>query len=326
MDEFKFDLQRFGITLPEEPDSTEGTVGKDYLIYIAAIRDSKEFWALIGGQKSGTIDESADEVDVTTKTTGGNKATLPGLTSWSIDFDTVVVLPGSNDGIEALKIAKRQKKLVKIKVRYPDNSYQVGWATITSYSIETPSDGAATLKGKLSGNGPLSSESVTVSTADATDQIFYFDKKSLATSVKLDGAVVDAASYIATAEGQITFKGTYFATLPAGEHLFYVYLSTGGYALVAVTITSDVTITPTTATISKTSATDKAFTIAPSTETVSSVKNGVTALTSSTDYTYSSGTLTLKSAYLAALSTGIATLTVTTGSGASLTITITVTA
>lgn len=323
-----FDLQMCAVTLPDEPTGAEGTVGKDYLLYIAAIISpaTTESWALIGGQKSATIDESSDDIDVTTKTTGGCKASLPGLTSWSVDFDALALLPGSDNGVTALKIAKAQRKLIKVKIRYPDNSYRVGWCSSSSYSIETPSDGAATLKGKLNGNGPLSNESVFVSNASATDQIFYFDKKSLAVSVKLDGTPVDSANYVATTEGQITLKGTYLAGLAAGEHLFYVYLSTGGYALVALTITSDITLTPTSATISKAAAADTAFTIAPSSTTISSVKKDSTSLTTGTDYSYLSGTLTVKSAYLAALSTGTTTLTVTTSTGAVLTITLTITA
>ena len=228
------------INLPEQPSGSAATVGKDYLLYIAAIISPAtiESWAILGGQKSATIDESTDEIDVTSKTSGGYKATLPGLTSWSIDFDALVLLPGSDNGITALKIAKAQKKLIKIKLRYPDNSYRVGWAASTGYSMEASHDGEATLSGTLSGNGPLSNESVTVSKAAATDQTFYFESKATVTNITLAGTIVAADNYTATTEGQVTIEGTYFATLAVGEHLFYVNLSIGGYALAAVNITA----------------------------------------------------------------------------------------
>ena len=241
MNRFEFDLQRFALTIPDTPvGSAEATAGKDYLLYIAAIVGpaTTESWCILGGQKGATIDESSDDIDATTKTTGGYKATLQGLTSWSIDFDALALLPGSDNGVTALKIAKAQRKQIKVKVRYPDNSYRVGWCSSSTYTVEASHDGAATLKGKLNGNGPLSNESVFVSIAAAADQTFYFDKKSIATSVKLDSVAVDAASFVATVEGQITLKSAYLATLAAGEHLFYVYLSTGGYALVAITVTA----------------------------------------------------------------------------------------
>lgn len=316
------------LSLPTNPMSAEATVGKDYLLYVSGIIGSAttETWNIIGGQTGASVDESTDEIDVTNKTSGGYKATLPGLTSWSIDFDSVALLPGSDNGIEILRRAKAQNKQVKIKMLYPDGSFRVGWATSTTYTVDTPHDKDATLKGKLNGYGPLSDYSVTVDTTAATDQTFYFNSKSTATAVTQGSTTVDAANYIAAVKGQIALLGTYLATLEDGEYLFYVSLSTGGYSLVAVTIETSTTITPTSATVSKASATDTVFTIVPSSETVSSVKNGSTTLESGTDYSYSAGTLTIESTYLAALSVGTTTLTIATGSGTTLTITFTITA
>lgn len=216
----------------------EATVGKDYLLYIERTINtgSEDIWAIIGGQRSATVDESADEIDVSHKTSGGYKSSLAGLTSWSIDFDGIVLLPGSDEGIEELKKAKVQKKARRYKIRYPDNNFRIGVASVTSYSIETPHDGEAALKGKLSGNGPLSNESVTVKATTATDQTFYFEGSALVTAVKLDGVAVAAEKYIATEAGEITLKGTYLQTLDAGEYIFEAALSIGGYALVAIKI------------------------------------------------------------------------------------------
>lgn len=220
--------------------SEEATVGKDYLLYIEKTIEASptDPWAIIGGQRSATVDESADEINVSHKTSGGYKSNLAGLTSWSVDFDGIMLLPGSDEGIEELKKAKTQKKTRKYKIRYPDNNFRIGVASVTSFSIETPYDGEATLKGKLSGNGPLSNESVTVKKATAADQTFYFEGSASVTGVTLKDTAVVAESYTATTTGQITIKGTYLQTLDAGECLFTVALSIGGYALVAVKITA----------------------------------------------------------------------------------------
>jgi len=316
------------IDLPTNPMSEESTVGKDYLLYVAGIigTATTESWNLIGGQTGGSVDESTDEIDVSTKTSGGYKATVAGMSSWSIDFDTVAILPNSDYGIEILRRAKAQGKQVKIKILYPDGSYRVGWATTTTYTVDTPHDKNATLKGKLSGCGPLSDYSVTVAISSATDQTYYFNSKATATAVTLDSATVAASNYTATTAGQITLSASYLANLASGEYLFYVELSTGGYSLIPITITGTASISPTTATVSIASTANETFTITPSKETIASVKNGSTTLTSGTDYTYSSGTLTIVSTYLASLSAGTVTLTVTTTSGTALTITLTVTA
>lgn len=85
-------------------------------------------------------------------------------------------------------------------------------------------------------------------------------------------------------------------------------------------------VTPLSATVSKAAATDKVFAITPTATTVSGVKNGTTAVTVTTEYTYATGTLTLKSAYLAGLTVGANTFYITTGDGAVVSIVVTVTA
>lgn len=85
-------------------------------------------------------------------------------------------------------------------------------------------------------------------------------------------------------------------------------------------------ITPLVATMSKASPADKVFAILPTTTTVSGVTDDGAAVTISSGYTYSSGTFTLKSAYLAALAVGVHTYVITTGGGETLTVRITITA
>ncbi|MBP2638441.1 MAG: phage tail protein [Firmicutes bacterium] len=239
-----FDLQRFAVTLPTNPSTSSATVGKDYLLNVNTGTPTVPIWTIVGGQRGTSLARSADEIDVSHKTSGGWKSVKAGLRSWSMDLDGLVLL--QDEGLQALEYAFMQGIEVNIQLLYPDGSYQTGWGSLTDFSMETPHDGEASLSGTISGNGALSDRTPGIS--------------------------------------------------------------------------------PLTATMSLAAAADKVFTILPATTTVSSVKNGSTAITVTTDYTYSSGTLTILSGYLDGLTAGAYTFTVTTGDGAALTVTITITA
>lgn len=86
-------------------------------------------------------------------------------------------------------------------------------------------------------------------------------------------------------------------------------------------------ISPLVATMSKAAAADKVFAILPTTTTIASITDDGAAMTVTDDYTYSSGTLTIKgTAYLAELAVGVHTYVITTGGGETLTVRITITA
>lgn len=237
---FAFDLQRFGITLPDNNSVSSASVGKDFFLYVNTGTVAVPIWTLLGGQRGTTLSRSADEIDVSNKTTNGWKATKAGLRTWGIDLDGLVLL--QDVGLQALEYAYMNGKEINIRLLYPDGSAQTGWGSLTDFSMETPHDGEATISGTISGNGALSDR------------------------------------------------------LPS--------------------------ISPLTVTVSKAAATDQTFTIAPSATTVSAVNNGATALTVSTHYTYSSGSLVIKGTYFSTLTVGTIPLTITTGDGAKLTITV----
>jgi len=71
---------------------------------------------------------------------------------------------------------------------------------------------------------------------------------------------------------------------------------------------------------------DAVFSITPTTATISAVKIDGSVLTITTNYTYATGTLTVKSATIGALTIGSHTMEVTTGDGATLTAVITLAA
>lgn len=150
----KFDLQRFAVTLPDNPSTSSATVGKDYLLYVNTGTATEPVWTLIGGQRGSSLSRSADSIDTSHKTSGGWKSSLAGLRGWSIDLDGLVLL--NDTGIEALETAFNAGKQVNVKFEYPDGKYRSGWAAITDLSIETPHDGEASLSGTIEGNGALS--------------------------------------------------------------------------------------------------------------------------------------------------------------------------
>lgn len=146
-------------TFPTRNDATStATAGKDYLIYLnTGTTEAAPTWTLLGGQRSGDLNREADEIDASHKTSGGWKSTLPGLRSWSIDLETVYL--AGDTGAKFLEAAFLAGKQVHVKFEYPDKSFVTGWGSITECSLSTPHDDVATLKGTISGDGPLSEQS-----------------------------------------------------------------------------------------------------------------------------------------------------------------------
>lgn len=146
-------------TFPTRTDATStATAGKDYLIYLnTGTTEAAPTWTLLGGQRSGDLNREADEIDASHKTSGGWKSTLPGLRSWSIDLETVYL--AGDTGAKFLEAAFLTGKQVHVKFEYPDKSFVTGWGSITECSLSTPHDDVATLKGTISGDGPLSKQS-----------------------------------------------------------------------------------------------------------------------------------------------------------------------
>lgn len=146
-------------TFPTRTDATStATAGKDYLIYLnTGTTEAAPTWTLLGGQRSGDLNREADEIDASHKTSGGWKSTLPGLRSWSIDLETVYL--AGDTGAKSLEAAFLAGKQVHVKFEYPDKSFVTGWGSITECSLSTPHDDVATLKGTISGDGPLSEQS-----------------------------------------------------------------------------------------------------------------------------------------------------------------------
>ena len=167
------------ITLPTNPSVSSASVGKDFifLLKINTGTAAVPVWTTIGGQRGASLKRTADEIDVSDKVSGGWKAVKAGLRSWGIDLDGLVVL--SDVGLQALEQGFMEGVEINVLLLYPDGTVQTGWGSVTDFSLDTPHDGEATLKGTIGGNGELtvrtpsiSPLTATMSLAAAADKVF----------------------------------------------------------------------------------------------------------------------------------------------------------
>lgn len=141
------------ITLPDNPSTQAAEVGKDFLLDVNTGTAAIPTWTLVGGQRNSSLGRTADEIDVSHKTSGGWKSVKAGLRGWSIDLDSLVLL---NDlGFQVLEQGFAQGKELNVRLRYPDGTAKMGWGSVTDFSMDTPHDGEASISGTISGNGPL---------------------------------------------------------------------------------------------------------------------------------------------------------------------------
>lgn len=140
---------------PQRTSANPVTAGKNVLIYIATGgEEANPTWTLLGGQRSGDLTQSADEIDASHKTSGGWGSHIQGLKTWSLDMEFVFMK--DDDGMKALTDAFREGAEVLIKIEYADKTYQTGWGYITDLSPSSPHDDVATVSCTISGNGEIS--------------------------------------------------------------------------------------------------------------------------------------------------------------------------
>ena len=65
--------------------------GVDFLLYINTGTELAPVWSVLGGQRGATFKRQADEIDASSKTSKGWKDTIPGLRSWGIEADALVL-------------------------------------------------------------------------------------------------------------------------------------------------------------------------------------------------------------------------------------------
>jgi TP901-1 family phage major tail protein len=232
------------VTLPDNPSVSNASVGKDFLLHINTGTVAVPVWSLIGGQRGTSLSRTADEIDVSNKTNNGWKSVKQGLRAWSVDLDGLVML--QDTGLQALEYAYMNGKEINIKLLFPDGSYQTGWGSLTDFSLDTPHDGEASIKGTIGGNGPLADRipsifplSVTVSKAAATDQTFTIAPSTTAVSaVKNGGTTLTITTHYTYATGALVIKSTYLSGLTVGVQAFTVTTGDGANLTINVNLTA----------------------------------------------------------------------------------------
>lgn len=140
-------------SLPINPNKASATLGKDYLLSVNTGTNDVPVWSQVGGQRSTSLNKSAEEIDGSDKTTGGWKITKAGLRSWSMELESVVVL--DDKGADAIDYAFENGVEINCRVEYPNGDVFEGWGSVTECSIEAPHDDVATISATINGNGPL---------------------------------------------------------------------------------------------------------------------------------------------------------------------------
>lgn len=193
--------------LPTNPSVSSATVGKDYLLYVNTGTVAVPVWTLVGGQRGASLARTADSIDISHKTSGGWKSMKAGLRGWSIDLDGLVLLQDA--GLQALEAAFMDGLEVNIKLEYPDGTVQTGWGSLTDFSMETPHDGEASLKGTIEGNGAISARtpaitplSASMSKAAAADKVFTIAPTSTTVSgITDDGSALTVTTHYTYSSG-----------------------------------------------------------------------------------------------------------------------------
>lgn len=109
---------------------------------------------VLAGQKSATLNRSAETIDATSKDSEGNwKESMPGFKEWSIDADGAFV--ESDEAYAILEDAFINGENVKVYLEFPSGRKYTGVSTITDFPIEAPYDDIVSYSLSLQGSGAL---------------------------------------------------------------------------------------------------------------------------------------------------------------------------
>jgi TP901-1 family phage major tail protein len=110
---------------------------------------------VVGGQRGASLSMSADELDITDKTTEGYKAFLVGLKEWTISCDGLVCT--DDTGYQALFNAFLNGTVVEVQFKQKEGGFGYqGPMVIASMDFDAQYDDAVTYSCELKGAGALS--------------------------------------------------------------------------------------------------------------------------------------------------------------------------
>lgn len=146
-------------------NAAKAMAGKDLLLAIWNA-DGSEILA-ISGQKSLTINRSADTIEITSKDTdGGWKAFISGMKEWSIDTDGIYVKNDDSHAILSAAFEAGDPVCIKVYDNKAKKGMFGGLAVITDYPLEAPYDDSVTFSLTFSGQGALVDLTVNVPASD----------------------------------------------------------------------------------------------------------------------------------------------------------------
>lgn len=139
--------------LPVMDEHTKAVAGKDTLLLVAASMNPTE-WLLLGGQRNNPLSRKAESIDATSKDSGEFSEKLPGMLSWTLNYEGLYVL--NDEALEIIDNRYTKRKPVFIRQEYPDGSFRTGWASITQLDEDHGYNGVSTAKITLEGKGAIS--------------------------------------------------------------------------------------------------------------------------------------------------------------------------
>jgi len=237
--------------LPSPSASEAIVMGKNIFLYInygEAATEANPVWTIIGGQRSTSIELTADEIDASHKTSGGWKSNKAGLRGWKFSSEAVVLM--SDLGAEGVEKAFTEGQVAQFRIVTKDDAGNIvsaskGWGSVTSFSKEASYDDVSTLSIEISGNGVLTVEgnsvtptSANFSKADPQDVAFTV---TLAGGVSITGvkngstALVSGTDY-SLVGNVLTIESTYLSALANGTVTFDIECSAFNKMQVSVVV------------------------------------------------------------------------------------------
>ena len=92
---------------------------------------------IVGGQTNCTLNRGAETIDISDKTTGGYKASMAGLLSWSVDCDGFVVLGDSSFELIEESFMNRKPLEVEIRLGATDDADGITYSG-SGYIVDLP--------------------------------------------------------------------------------------------------------------------------------------------------------------------------------------------
>jgi len=129
-------------------------LGKNVLVFLnygESATEAVPVWALLGGQRSADFSSSADEIDLTDKTSGGYGDADQGTKSTEISVELIV--KPNDAAVSELYTAHANGEAVDILRWAKDGKSVRNWYTITELSESAAYDDAAILSLTLKGCG-----------------------------------------------------------------------------------------------------------------------------------------------------------------------------